>query len=159
MSLAETLLVIIIITPLYVSVNCDDVRCDEIELIPGRQRKPSNHNKEAVVGDVITVDDPGYSSSEYSPMHGLSLTQEQEEEEEVMVVEEEEEQGATPLLSSSQQDYYQAGDHSNFATPEDGSSFLQVSSYVPPGYMVLDQSRNRNNSDYDRFQKFSVSSL
>ena len=108
---------------------------------------------------MITVDDPGYSSSEYSPMHGLSLTQEQEEEEEVMVVEDEEEQGATPLLSSSQQDYYQAEDHSNFATPEDGGSFLQVSSYVPPGYMVLDQSRNRNSSDYDRFQKFSVSSL
>ena len=128
----------------------------------GRQRKPSAHNKEAVVGDVITVDDPGYSSSEYSPMHGLSLTQEQEELEMVEVQEEEEEEGepgAIPLLSSSQQDYYQADDHSNFATPEDGSSFLQVSSYVPPGYMVLDQSRNRNNSDYDRFQKFSVSSL
>ena len=105
---------------------------------------------------MVTVDDPGYSSSEYSPMHGLSLTQEQEEE----VVEEEEElQGATPLLSSSQQDYYQAEDQSNFATPEDGNSFLQVSSYVPPGYMVLDQSRSRNNTDYDRFQKFSVSSL
>ena len=141
----------------------NDVRCDEIELISGRQRKPSNHNtKEAVVGDVITVDDPGYSSSEYSPMHGLSLTQEQEQEEEEVVVvedEDEEQQGATPLLSSSQQDYYHAEDHSNFATPEEGSSFLQVSSYVPPGYMVLDQSRNRNNSDYDRFQKFSVSSL
>ena len=115
-----------------------------------------------MAGDAITVDDPGYSSSEYSPMHGLSLAQEQEEEEEEVVLvedDEEQEQGATPLLSSSQQDYYQAEDHSNFATPEDGGSFLQVSSYVPPGYMVLDQSRNRNNSDYDRFQKFSVSSL
>lgn len=114
------------------------------------------------MGEAITVDDPGYSSSEYSPMHGLSLTQEQEEQEDEMVVEEEqeeEEMGATPLLSNSHQDYYQADDQSNFATPEEGSSFLQVSSYVPPGYMVLDQSRNRNNSDYDRFQKFSVSSL
>ena len=142
--------------------NCENGRCDEIELITGRQRKPSNHNKEAAVGEAITVDDPGYSSSEYSPMHGLSLTQEQEEQEDEMVVEEEqeeEEMGATPLLSNSHQDYYQADDQSNFATPEEGSSFLQVSSYVPPGYMVLDQSRNRNNSDYDRYQKFSVSSL
>ena len=148
---------------LTVRYNCDHVRCDEIELITGRQRKPSNHNKEAVVGEVTTVDDPGYSSSEYSPMHGVSLTQQEEEQEVVEVEEDEEEEGqepgATPLLSNSQQDYYQADDQSSFATPEEGSSFLQVSSYVPPGYMVLDQSRNRNNKDYDRFQKFSVSSL
>ena len=144
---------------LTVRYNCDDVRCDEIELITGRQRKPSNHNKEAVVGEVMTVDDPGYSSSEYSPMHGVSLTQQEEEQEVEEEEEEGQEPGATPLLSNSQQDYYQAEDQSSFATPEEGSSFLQVSSYVPPGYMVLDQSRNRNNSDYDRFQKFSVSSL
>lgn len=108
---------------------------------------------------VMTVDDPGYSSSEYSPMHGVSLTQQEEEQEVEEEEEEGQEPGATPLLSNSQQDYYQADDQSSFATPEEGSSFLQVSSYVPPGYMVLDQSRNRNNSDYDRFQKFSVSSL
>ena len=140
--------------------DCDHVRCDEIELITDRQRKPSNHNKEAVVGEaVMTVDDPGYSSSEYSPMHGVSLTQQEEDQEVEEEEEEGQEPGATPLLSNSQQDYYQADDQSSFATPEEGSSFLQVSSYVPPGYMVLDQSRNRNNSDYDRFQKFSVSSL
>ena len=99
----------------------------------------------------VTGDDPGYSSSEYSPMHGISVTQEQE------LVEEEEEPSSVPLLSSSQQgyqDYYMENERE-----DERESFLQVSSYVPPGYMVLDQSRNRNNSDYDRFQKFSVSSL
>ena len=100
----------------------------------------------------MVVDDPGYSSSEYSPMHGLSLTQERDQ-----VREEEEEPSAVPLLSSSQpgyQDYYIGEDRE-----DERGSFLQVSSYVPPGYMVLDQSNGQANTDYERFHKFSVSSL
>ena len=121
-----------------------------------RQRKPSSHGAGGqVVGSAsaskeVTGDDPGYSSSEYSPMHGISVTQEQE------LVEEEEEPSSVPLLSSSQQgyqDYYMENERE-----DERESFLQVSSYVPPGYMVLDQSRN-GSSEYDRFHKFSVSSL
>ena len=68
----------------------------------GRQRKPSSHNApgqtgSASAGKEVVVDDPGYSSSEYSPMHGLRLTQEREQ-----VREEDEEPSAVPLLSSSQ---------------------------------------------------------
>lgn len=123
-----------------------------------RQRKPSSHAAagqagSASAGKEMVVDDPGYSSSEYSPMHGLSLTQERDQATE----EEEEEPSAVPLLSSSQpgyQDYYMGEDRE-----DERGSFLQVSSYVPPGYMVLDQSNGQANTDYERFHKFSVSSL
>ena len=134
---------------------CLIVRSDEIEMI-SKQRKPSGVgtlrqqlSRESPAGGAeASPDDAGYSSSEYSPMTGVSRDLDQDDTD-------------APLLSVSQQDYH---DHHAGEESYSGASFLQTSSYVPPGYIVLEPGRNRNhlNSDeyvYEGFQPFSVSSV
>jgi len=144
-------------------------RSDEIELI-SKQRKPSHAqsllpqlSKEAPTE--MSPEDAGYSSSEYSPMHngagGQNISEEREEED----VGEEDPTG-TPLLSTSNQshdDYYHHEEEMSSYATTNGGSYLQTSSYVPPGYIVFDNSRSRSGTgggaEYERFNKFSVSSL
>ena len=120
-----------------------------------KQRKPSQAqsirqpNKES-------PEDAGYSSSEYSPMHNgaASIALEVADD-----AEDEADTTADPLLSSSaDNDYYHADDMSSYATTN-GGQYLQSSSYVPPGYIFIDSGRGASNSDYSRFNQFSVSSL
>ena len=113
----------------------------------------------------MSPEDAGYSSSEYSPMHngagGQNISEEREEED----VGEEDPTG-TPLLSTSNQshdDYYHHEEEMSSYATTNGGSYLQTSSYVPPGYIVFDNSRSRSGTgggaEYERFNKFSVSSL
>ena len=120
-----------------------------------KQRKPSGVgtlrqqlSRESPAGGAeASPDDAGYSSSEYSPMTGVSRDLDQDDTD-------------APLLSVSQQDYH---DHHAGEESYSGASFLQTSSYVPPGYIVFDNSRSRSGTgggaEYERFNKFSVSSL
>ena len=141
-------------------------RSDEIELI-SKTRKPSQaQSLRAQVskdsGPLETSpDDPGYSSSEYSPMHGTLVVSDNIEMGET-------EETSVPLLGAGAEqeddgDYYNSEEMGSF---ESGSvvmagtgagDYLQTSSYVPPGYMVVEAGAGDN--EYERFQKFSVSSL
>ena len=136
-------------------------RSDEIELI-SKQRKPSQaQSLRAQVskdsGPLETSpDDPGYSSSEYSPMHGTLVVSEERGEEETSV----------PLLGPEPEDdgdYYNSEEMGSFesesAVMPDNRDYLQTSSYVPPGYMVIEAGAGDRGAEYERFQQFSVSSL
>ena len=104
-------------------------------------------------------DDPGYSSSEYSPMHGTLVVSDSVERGEMG-------ETSVPLLApgSDQDDgeYYNSEEMGSFESESavgPGSSYLQSSSYVPPGYMVVEAGGGGGGAEYDRFQQFSVSSL
>ena len=89
-------------------------------------------------------------------MHGTLVVSEERGEEETSV----------PLLEPEQEDdgdYYNSEEMGSFESESvvlpDNRDYLQTSSYVPPGYMVIEAGDGDRGAEYERFQQFSVSSL
>ena len=83
-----------------------------------------------------------------------------------------EEETSVPLLGPEQEDdgdYYNSEEMGSFesgsvvmsGTGAGTGDYLQTSSYVPPGYMVVEAGSGvgGGGAEYDRFQQFGVSSL
>ena len=75
---------------------------------------------------------------------------------------------SVPLLGAEEEqeddgDYYNSEEMGSFESESvvmpDNRDYLQTSSYVPPGYMVIEAGAGERGAEYERFQQFSVSSL